>query len=118
MAKPTTPKGIYNLLKKKYFAPLFPETVWPQWHEITFRWVIQGGEGEFMDARHDLGTVMETKEGWVIEIIEGIRDFPVLIEFILAHEMLHMTAGPEHGSKAWNAGYRKLVGANFFWRIF
>lgn len=120
MALPKTIRGIYNWLSKGYFLKAFPDHSLPEAEDVEFRFVENGSEGEYIDTRGDLAGVLEVGEGkWLMEINRQVATPNTLLIPVVAHEMVHMVTGsPDHKSKAWKSGVRKLQGTGFFLRIF
>lgn len=115
MSFPRTPKGIYNDINKRFF-----DTTLPVWDMIDFSWVEHRSQGEAIDTRCDLASIVQEGDRWKLEVDIIVQDSNVLTYFLMGHEMLHIKVGMvcSHKSKEWRQAARQLQGKGFFLRIF
>lgn len=114
MSLPRTPEGAFRDINRRFFGGELPENV-------TFRWVADQSEGEFLDSRCEEAAIKQEEDGsFVMELNDSIKDLATTIYMVVGHECLHLKIGLEkkHNSKEWNREFRRLQGLGFFKRCF
>ena len=113
MPIPSTPRGIYADIKRRYIPELPPS------EGVSFSFIEHLGEGTWIDTRDEEACVVKDGNLWKIEIDVTLRDFPKWLYLVLVHECLHIILpSAKHGDKEWNKAVRQLNGKGLLGRIF